>query len=160
MPNSLEMESFDVVPDGGESPRQQMSMTEVRNSANHMNRMLIQTWDHNPAREEEADMLMEQLTRSQDNPLRRSQRSNAMYTKGESPYATAPLSEAPLAAKKRSRYQSVNLAKSAYVRDAASFSVMQKDIASGKSKWQNFRQNRSKCSKNYRLTRRNDEGSK
>ena len=27
MPNSLEMDSFDVVPDGGESPRQSMSKT-------------------------------------------------------------------------------------------------------------------------------------
>lgn len=82
----------------------------------------MQTWDHNPAREQEADLLMEQLTQSQENPLRRSQRSNAMYTKGESPFAS-PLSEAPLAARKKNRHQSVNLAKSAYVRDAASFSV-------------------------------------
>ena len=31
MPNSLEMDSFDVVPDGGESPDRGMSRTEIQN---------------------------------------------------------------------------------------------------------------------------------
>lgn len=67
-------------------------------------------------------------TREED-PLRRSHRSNAMYPKEAEKLVVVAKKVKP------AKQQSQGLNKSAYVRDNNAFSIIQKDIATGNSKY-------------------------
>ena len=114
------MDVFDVVDDSGALYEDTSFDITERQSTVQRNTGFAQTEVENP-HDRSA------LAESSENPLKRSLRSNAMMPTPE-PIKTSTLKST----KSRS---SMGLNKSTYVRDAASFTAIKTDIASGASKY-------------------------